>query len=77
MRRIRLSDLEHQTKVINDYLQDLNANFRLVIARRYGYTAIDLTNPSGQIKNTLVSGLSKGEAFTILGVIRTILRELK
>jgi hypothetical protein len=46
---------------------------KLKVAYRYGYTAIDVLDDDGKMRDTLIAGLTKSEAFNILSAIERIL----
>jgi len=75
MQRITKSMLEAKEKSVNQYLSKI----KLRVAYRYNYTAIDIQkSDSGIMLDTLISGLTKREAFNILNAIETVLwNELK
>ena len=73
MTRVSLKDLEQAEASANYYLRRAGIPVRLRVEGRYGYTAIDLADPKGQVIDTLASGLTRREALTILQTIRRIL----
>jgi len=66
--RITKADLEVKEKRVNQLLKKI----QLKIAGRYGYTAIDIYE-GDRLRDTLISGLTKREAYNILDAIETIL----
>jgi hypothetical protein len=71
--RITKEDLEIKSKRVNEYLKKIN----LIPAYRYDYTAIDITDKTGRMIDTLIAGLTKREAFDILSSIENVLRREK
>jgi len=69
MKRVTLKDLERAEASANCFLKRI----RLRVEGRYGYTAIDITDPNGRVIGTLVAGLTKREALTILQAIKRVL----
>jgi hypothetical protein len=64
--------IERMAKRVNERLK----NIELRPAYRYGYTAIDVFDKkTGHMKETLISGLTKREAFEILFIIEYVLRQ--
>jgi hypothetical protein len=66
--RVREADLELAEKVTNSYLKSV----QLKVGYRYGYTAIDIVR-DGQVIDTLVAGLTKGQAFDLLTTVQKLL----
>ena len=68
--RITKEHLEMMEKRVNEHLKRYN----IQVAYRYGYTALDLRTKNGILYDTLATGLTKREAYTILYAIFTILK---
>lgn len=68
--RISKEELERQERFVNTLL----SNVKVKVAYRYGYVALDLYSANGICLSTLVAGLTKAEAFTILDVLETIIK---
>ncbi len=67
--RVTKKDLEMEERRVNGLLN----NVKVRVEYRYGYTAIDLTDENGRFKDTLISGLTKSQAYDILTSIEKIL----
>jgi len=67
--KITKQNLEAKEKRVNGLLR----NIQLKISYRYNYTAIDITDKQGNIKTTLIAGLTKTEAYNILDCIEAVL----
>jgi hypothetical protein len=68
--RITRNDLKVKEERVNELLK----NVKLKVNYRYNYTAIDVTDNNGRIISTLISGLTKRQAFDILDSIEQVLR---
>jgi hypothetical protein len=68
--RISKQDLELKERRVNELLRKINVK----IAYRYDYTAIDMYDKNGKMLDSLIVGLTKPEAFTILDALENILR---
>jgi len=66
--RITKNDLLIKAKRVNKFLQEINITPRF----RYGYTALDIEDKEGKIKDTLIAGLTKTEAWKILDCIEWV-----
>jgi TATA-binding protein-associated factor Taf7 len=69
-KRISKNDLEAMEKRVNQLLNSI----KLKVAYRYSYAAIDVLDDDGKVRDTLIAGLTKSEAFSILSAIERILR---
>ncbi len=67
--KVTKKDLEMRERRVNELLN----NVKVRVEYRYGYTAIDLTDENGKVKDTLISGLTKSQAYDILASIEKIL----
>jgi hypothetical protein len=68
--RITKNDLKVKEERVNGLLR----NVKLKVGFRYDYTAIDVADKEGRIISTLISGLTKRQAFYILDSIEQVLR---
>jgi len=68
--RITRKDLEAKEMRVNLLLHRIS----LRVGGRYGYTAIDIYR-NGKLVDTLVAGLTKKQAYTVLDCIERVLRE--
>jgi diphthamide synthase subunit DPH2 len=67
--KITGKDLEEAVKRVNSILD----NIELIISYRYNYVAIDMkSRKRGMLIDTLISGLTKREAYNILKCIETV-----
>jgi len=66
--RITKNDLLIKASRVNKFLKKIN----LIPSWRYDYTAIDIADKEGRIKDTLVAGLTKAEAWQILESIERV-----
>jgi hypothetical protein len=73
--RISKSDLAIREERVNDLFKALGSKLGLKVGYRYNYVAIDLLKDD-KIWGTLISGLTKREAYDILCSIERILAEL-
>ncbi|MEM2615742.1 MAG: hypothetical protein QXO44_03240 [Thermoplasmatales archaeon] len=61
-------------KIIEKAVNELLDNIQLRVTRRYNYIAIDIYDKQGErIRDTLIAGLTKGEAAEFLHAVRRIL----
>jgi len=67
--RIGRKDLEAAERRVNSMLRKI----QLKVSSRYNYTAIDITDKRGIMIGTLVTGLSKRQAYDILEAIAEVL----
>ncbi len=67
---MKIKDLEEQINFINKMLKNKKINKRLVLGRRYGYKAIDLTDAKGNMRTTLNTGMTTGEVSKYLWTLR-------
>jgi hypothetical protein len=67
-RKITKKDLAVKEKRVNDLLK----NIGLKVSYRYSYVAIDIMR-EGNVMETLISGLTKREAYDILDSIERVL----
>jgi hypothetical protein len=64
------SDVERAADNLNYFLKNVNVK----PGRRYGYTALDITDKEGHIKDTLIAGLTKREARDWMDAMAHLLR---
>lgn len=69
-KRITKKDLEEIAKSVNSLTNKINVK----VSYRYGYVAIDLYYKDGKFVGTLVSGLTKSQAYEILESMYNMLR---
>jgi len=64
--RTTLKDINLRLKAINLALGHTRSGREIRLGRRYGYKALDLYDKKGNMKRTLVSGLSSGQVMKYL-----------
>ena len=68
--RVTWSDVERAAERLNYYLKNVNVK----PGRRYGYTALDVTDKEGNMKDTLIAGLTMREARDWMNAMENLLR---
>jgi len=68
--RVTWSDVETAAERLNYYLKKVNVK----PGRRYGYTALDVTDKEGNMKDTLIAGLTMREARDWMNAMENLLR---
>jgi acyl-CoA synthetase (AMP-forming)/AMP-acid ligase II len=68
--RVTWSEVERAADNLNYFLKNVNVK----PGRRYGYTALDITDKAGRMKGTLIAGLTTREARDWMDAMAHLLR---